>query len=166
LLSRKVTVIEMSKVGELSQPVPPFHDRPDLAIGDQDVLIDVLIGEEEHQSRRVRPWHDGVLPTNKEVRVKVVVHNIGRRQAPPSLVRLWVKGKGRWHLIGEAKGHPLDAPDDLMPRYYVPSFRWRPSSAGEWLLKVTVMPLTACYEITQRNNSLVRKVKVTTSLKG
>ncbi|MDT7971728.1 MAG: hypothetical protein RRB24_02755 [Armatimonadota bacterium] len=53
-----------------------------------------------------------------------------------------------------------------MPRYYVASFRWRPSSAGEWLLKVTVMPLTACYEITQRNNSLVRKVKVTTSLKG
>ncbi|MFA0755673.1 MAG: hypothetical protein YPKNTGVA_001181 [Candidatus Fervidibacter sp.] len=162
LLSRKVTVIEMSKVGELSQPVPPFHDRPDLAIGDQDVLI----GEEEHQSRRVRPWHDGILPTNKEVRVTAVVHNIGRRQAPPSLVRLWVKGKGRWHLIGEAKGHPLDAPDDLMPRYYVVSFRWRPSSAGEWLLKVTVMPLTACYEITQRNNSLVRKVKVTTSLKG
>ncbi len=161
LPSRKVAVIELSKGDELPQPVPAFHDRPDLAIGDQDVFI----GEREHQSRQVRPWQDLTVPTNKEVRVMVVVHNIGCHKAPSCLVQLWVNDKGGWLLVGKAKGPSLDAPNDLTPRRYSVPFRWRPSSAGERLLKVTVTPLEACHEITRRNNSLVRKVQVIPSPK-
>jgi len=159
LLPQTVQVIEMVKQGELSNPLPDFYDRPDLAVGDQDIFV----GKEAEQIRKrlgwQRPWEAAEAVWKREIPVTVFVHNIGRRPSPPARVSLWEAEKGHWKLVAEAKIPPLEAPDDLRPRQIAVSLRWRPSMPSSAILRVTVKPLTQCYEITQLNNEVIKRVK-------
>lgn len=156
LLSRKVQVIEVIKQGDFPSPIPAFHDRPDLAIGDQDVRI----GETERQKRWVPPWEIATVPVGQEVPVTITVHNIGRHLGPTATVTLWEQRGGKWQQIRQANIPTLEAPNDLMPCRHEVTLPWRPNRGGKSLLRVTVEPLTPCHEITRRNNVIHRSVLV------
>ncbi len=156
LLPRRAQVIEIVKQGKLANGVPAFHDRPDLAIGDQDVRI----GEGEKKRGWVPPWETVVVPLGKEVPVTVWVHNIGRQPTPSAIVTLWERRGDKWQTVGRANVPPLRAPDDLTPSHHEVRLRWRPQRAGEHLLRVEVGAQFHVQEITHRNNLVLRKVQI------
>ncbi|MBP5224675.1 MAG: hypothetical protein J6Z38_03740, partial [Lachnospiraceae bacterium] len=81
---KKNTVIEM----ELVEAGTPYHERPDLAIGEDDVKV-------------------------TEKQVKVTVHSLGSKPAPATFVAL-VDRNGK--EVARAKVPALAAPNDLYPK--------------------------------------------------
>ncbi len=162
LLPRRVQVIEVKKQSALSSPVPAFWDRPDLAVGDQDVRV----GNTTTQEGWLPPWQPRFVRFAHEVPVIVTVYNIGKHSTPPAIVTLWAQQKGQWQPVTKVEVPVLKAPDDLSPSSHTVTLRWRPKQTGEWLLRVTVEPMTPCHEITRRNNAVFFRVRLVADRQG
>lgn len=152
----KTHIVEVIKQSELPNPVPEFYDRPDLAIGDQDVRI----GEGEGRKQWIQAWQVVKVPLGSEVPITVTVHNIGHRFAPAAKVSLVENQSGKRRLVSKVIIPSLPPPDDLSPSCHKIVFKWCPSRVGECLLEVTVELVNGEHEITTRNNVVQRKVRV------
>lgn len=163
---RSTQVIEISKKEDLEYPVPAFHDRPDLAIGDQDIFVgktrdEVLSSDSESTLKWLPPWKLVALRsrTERPIPITVVVHNLGKSCSDPAVVNLLYNRRGKWVQVDQATISEFEAADDLIPGKAVVELEWRPISAGTYQVIIQVEYEPPQMEITHQNNVLVKSVK-------
>ena len=160
LPARSVQVIEISRRSGPEPGLSDLTDRADLAVGAQDVFVGRAVDEAKAFDDWLRPWEAQVVKAAEGVPVTVVVHNIGRRAANPSVVKLQARQDGDWIEVASAEVPALEAPNDLLPRRSMVELSWRPPAAGEYELEVSVAPVPGQPEITGRNNAVLARVRV------
>lgn len=164
LPSQSVQVIEIDKKGELKYSIPAFYDRPDLAVGEQDVFIGKTPAEVEG-SGEIWGWKDMMrkepetVKTAKETPITVVVHNLGKQSQNPIVVKLLYNRSGKWVEADQAVLTEFETSDELAPSKAVAELKWRPISSGDYNIIIQVEYQTPQMEITHRNNVLVKSVR-------
>jgi hypothetical protein len=163
---RSTQVREISKKGDLEYPVPAFHDRPDLAIGDQDIFVgktrdEVLNPDSEPALKWLPPWKLIALRSRvgRPIPITVVVHNMGKSCTDPAVVNLLYNRRGKWVQVDQASISEFETTDDLIPGKAVVELKWQPISLGTYQIIIQVEYEPPQMEITHQNNVLVKSVK-------
>jgi len=158
--ARSVQVVEISQRASLPQSASDLVDRPDPAVGDQDLLVGITPDQLDTMKDWIRPDRQVEVKLTDAIPVTIVVHNLGRRGVDHVRVKLVQHRQEELIDVAETEVS-LKGLDGLEPSRKAIVFKWNPGKAGDYKLQVVLEPVPSQREITRVNNTFTRAVRVT-----
>ncbi|UCD30002.1 MAG: hypothetical protein JSV03_05875, partial [Planctomycetota bacterium] len=158
--ARSVLVVEVSQPEDSQKCVTELIDRPDLAVGDQDILVGIKKDQSVDLNNYIRPDQEVKVELADVIPITVIVHNIGGRDVELVRVKLLQYQQDKYIDIAQTDISSFKALNDLDPQKKVVEFKWSPGKVGEYKLQVLVLPIPFQSEITRTNDTYTRVVRV------